>query len=64
MSNKKSNVFRILQTILSAMLGVQSRKNMEKDFTTGKIQHYVIAGIITVILVILILYNLVKYISS
>lgn len=46
------------------MLGVQSRKNMEKDFTTGKIQHYVIAGIITVILVILILYNLVKYISS
>ncbi len=61
---KKFNFLRILQTLLSGLFGIQSRKNMEKDFTTGKIQHYVIAGIITVILIIFIIYNIVKFIIN
>jgi len=36
----------ILRSVLSAAIGIQSRKNQERDFKHGKARVYIIAGII------------------
>jgi hypothetical protein len=41
-----------IKSVASAFLGVQSNKNREKDFTEGKFSHFVIIGLIGVILFI------------
>lgn len=51
--------FRVLQSVLAAIFGVQSQKNMEADFAQGKLIYYVITGIIIVALILLALYFLV-----
>jgi hypothetical protein len=49
MSQKISNT---IKSVASAFLGVQSDKNREKDFTEGKFSHFVIVGLLAVILFI------------
>lgn len=49
MSQKISNT---IKSVASAFLGVQSNKNREKDFTEGKFSHFVIIGLLGVILFI------------
>lgn len=58
--NNKINFKKILQSIFSALLGVQSQKNMEKDIEYGKIHHYVIAGVILVIIILVTIYSIVN----
>lgn len=41
-----------LKSVGAAFFGVQSDKNRERDFTQGKFSHFIIAGIIAVILFI------------
>lgn len=53
---------RVLQTIVSGLFGIQSHSNMEKDFEVGKPKYYIVAGIITVVIILLTLYNIVKYV--
>ena len=36
----------LLQSVLSAALGVQSSKNRERDFTDGRASHFIVAGIV------------------
>lgn len=49
MSQKIRNT---IKSVASAFLGVQSDKNREKDFTEGKFSHFVIIGLLGVILFI------------
>ncbi|HSB96373.1 MAG TPA: DUF2970 domain-containing protein [Spongiibacteraceae bacterium] len=42
----------IVRSVLSAAIGVQSRKNQERDFKHGKARVYIIAGIIYTMLFI------------
>lgn len=49
MSQKISNT---IKSVASAFLGVQSNKNREKDFTEGKFSHFVIIGLLGVIVFI------------
>lgn len=66
MKNKKkqNTIYRVMQSVFSALIGVQSKKNMEEDFNTGKLHHYVITGIIVVTVFVIVLYALVSYILS
>lgn len=43
---KKPNVFQIVLSTLAAAFGVQSSKNRERDFTSGSVATYIIAGVI------------------
>ena len=47
-TEKPSNVtpFSIIKSALSAMIGVQSNKNRERDFNSGKFWHFFIAGVL------------------
>tara|TARA_R110000787_G_scaffold52539_1_gene123730 strand:+ start:305 stop:496 length:192 start_codon:yes stop_codon:yes gene_type:complete len=48
-----SNNFKeTLKSVGAAFLGVQSNKNRQRDFTQGKLSHFIIAGIIAVVLFI------------
>lgn len=49
MSQKISST---IKSVASAFLGVQSNKNREKDFTEGKFSHFVVVGLLAVILFI------------
>jgi len=53
MTSRKSNpkqeavsLINVIQSVLWAMLGVQSTRNHKRDFTKGKASHYIIIGII------------------
>jgi hypothetical protein len=51
MSEIKSGVtpFSILKSALSAMIGVQSNENRERDFNSGKFWHFFFAGFIVLV---------------
>lgn len=49
-----------LKSVAAAFLGVQSDKNRQRDFTHGKVVHFIIAGIIGVILFIAVLLIIVQ----
>jgi hypothetical protein len=48
----KSNFRETFKSVGAAFFGVQSEKNRERDFTTGKLSHFIIAGLIAVVLFI------------
>ena len=43
-----SNFKETFKSVGAAFFGVQSDKNRERDFTQGKLSHFVIAGVIAV----------------
>ena len=48
-----SNGFKVTaQSVAAAFLGIQSEKNRERDFSQGKLSHFIITGILGVILFI------------
>ena len=62
MSDKKPSFRDTFKSVASAFFGVQSNKNREKDFTQGKLSHFIIVGIVSVIIFVsalVILVNLV-----
>lgn len=49
-----------IKSVAAALLGVQSNKNRQRDFTAGKFSHFVIIGLIFVVLFILTLMTIVS----
>lgn len=43
-------------SIFAAILGVQSERNRERDFTRGSARAYVLAGIVATVLFVLLVY--------
>lgn len=49
------NFFHTFKSVCAAFLGVQSDKNRKRDFNEGKLSHFIIAGVIAVVIFITIL---------
>lgn len=56
--------WNIAQSVGAAMIGVQSRKNRERDFTQGKPVHFLIGGVIGTLLFLLAVWLLVQYLLA
>ena len=54
----------VVQSVCAAMIGVQSSKNKERDFTHGKPLHFVLGGLIGTLLFLLAIWLLVKYLIA
>jgi hypothetical protein len=57
-----SNFKDTLKSVGAAFFGVQSDKNRERDFTQGKFSHFIIAGLIAVVLFIATLVTIVSFV--
>ncbi|MFD1619428.1 DUF2970 domain-containing protein [Thalassotalea marina] len=53
-----------IKSVASALLGVQSNKNRQRDFSSGKFSHFVIIGLIFVVLFVLTLMAIVSLVVS
>lgn len=53
--------WRVAQSVAAAAIGVQSRKNRERDFTQGKPIHFIIGGLIGTLLFLIVIWLLVQY---
>ena len=60
MSDKNSSLKNTFKSVASAFFGVQSNKNREKDFAQGKLSHFILVGIICVLIFIGVLVTLVS----
>ena len=65
-SNPRSGtgILAVMQSVGAAMLGVQSSKNKERDFTHGKPLHFIIGGLIGTLIFLLLIGLLVKYLIA
>ena len=50
--NQQASFKDTMKSVGAAFLGVQSNKNREKDFTQGKFSHFMVGGLIAVVLFI------------
>ena len=50
---KELGPLAIMKSVGAAMIGVQSDNNRERDFEQGKASHFIVAGIIFVIIFLL-----------
>jgi len=50
--DKAPTLKQTMASVGSAMIGIQSNKNRERDFSQGKFSHFVIAGVLAVVLFI------------
>lgn len=61
---QKPNVFQIILSTLAAAFGVQSSKNRERDFTSGSITTYIVAGVIFTGIFVLLVVLLVRLVLA
>lgn len=50
----------VAQSVAAAMIGVQSSKNKERDFTHGKPIHFIVGGLIGTLLLLLVIWLIVQ----
>lgn len=58
--NKPLTLWEMLQSVLSAAIGVQSGKNRSRDFSRGKPSHFIILGVSFTLVFILVIFAVVK----
>lgn len=58
-----SALYRVLQSVLAALIGVQSEKKRQEDFQHSSPWPFIIAGIILTLMLVLLLVILVRWIS-
>lgn len=61
MSKNNLNLVKIILSILSSFIGIQSNKNRERDFSSNKPITFIITGILLTLFFILLLYSIVDY---
>ncbi len=63
-SKKEKNLklTAVLQSVLAAAFGVQSRDKKERDFREGRASHFLIAGFLFTVLLIAVLLGVVYFI--
>ena len=62
--SSKPSFFQIIKAVSASMLGVQSQKNYQADFTTNSVVPYLVVGVIFVAVFILGLVLLVNMILA
>lgn len=55
---------RVIKSVLSAMIGVQKKKNLQEDFSKSSATPFIIAGIIMTLLFILAVWAVVQFVLS
>lgn len=58
--DKPLTLREMLQSVLSAALGVQSGKNRSRDFSRGKPSHFIILGVLFTVMFVLVIFAVVK----
>lgn len=56
--------WRVVQSVGAAAIGVQSRKNRERDFTHGKPIHFIVGGLIGTLIFLVVIWLLVQYLLA
>ena len=64
MSNKKINTLKVILSVLSSFIGIQSEKNRERDFSARSSLYFIIIGILMTLLFIIALYYFVNNLIS
>ena len=59
-NEKKTNLWQVILSVLAAMVGIQSSKNRERDFTSGNPIAFFIGGIVFTVLFVLTLVMVVR----
>ena len=59
----KLNPLQIAGSAIAAAFGVQSRKKRERDFSHGKISHFVVAGVLFTAVFVLVLAGVVAFVT-
>jgi hypothetical protein len=54
-TRKTLTLLQTFKSVLWALLGVQSRENLVRDFSRGKASHFIITGLVFVTLFVLLL---------
>lgn len=54
----------VLKSVGAAFIGIQSDANRRRDFSQGKLHHYVIAGAVATIAFVIILYGIVRLVLA
>lgn len=55
MLDKDSSLMNTIKSVAAAFFGVQSNKNRERDFSQGKLSHFIIVGVLGVFIFIAVL---------
>ena len=55
---------KLLMSVLSAFFGVQSEANRQRDFSSGKLSHFIIIGLILGLAFILIVIGVVQIVMK
>lgn len=61
---KTPSLWQMIHSILAAMLGVQTSKAHQRDFTHGKPWVFILLGIVAVTLFVLLLFAVVNFVIS
>lgn len=64
LDKKQPTLWQVAQSVLSALIGVQSSKNHQRDFQHGKPAQYIIIGLVAVAIFIGTLIGIVKLVMS
>lgn len=59
-STDKPGWLAVLLSVIAAFFGVQSRRNYQRDFTSGRYWPYIFAGLILALSFVLLVYGLVR----
>jgi hypothetical protein len=62
--NQKMPFGTLLLSVLSAFLGVQSNANRERDFSSGKLSHFIIIGLLLALVFILVVVGVVSLVMK
>lgn len=60
----KLTFWQVLGSVLAAAFGVQSRRNRERDFRSGKASHFIILGVLFTAVFVLVLVLIVNLVLS
>lgn len=63
-AEQEMTLWQTTQSVLWAMLGVQSKKNARRDFSKGKFSHFLIIGVVFALVFILTIVSVVRVILS
>ena len=57
---KGTGFWAVMQSVLAAGFGVQSRANRERDFAKGRAIHFIVAGLLGTAIFILVIWGFVQ----
>lgn len=55
---------RVIKSVMSAMIGVQKKENLENDFSKNSATPFIIAGIIMTLVFIVVVWGVVQFVLS